>query len=394
MRAPKAISYQLKWAAVLAMSGVVLFCSEGEDAKEKSVASRIADRTFPSVFQAWNPADNLREDPVVTQARHDLILHGEAFFGLTWDHTYPGLATAFTPDSLQQGLERRRDLMRRNPNLILLMEIKYRDAPRSFLPEGHKWWLRDGEGNIVSGWEEGKYLQLDFSNPEYREQVAVQADAAMKSGVFDGIMLDYWWEWENEEGRLALVKAIRDRIGDEALILTNPGDRTTPKTAPFINGYYMECVYSTTAEDWKRIADTLMWAENNLRPPRINCLETWFHKSRADESLMRATTTLSLTLSDGYCLFSDPNPLPVPDHLHNWYPFWERRLGKARASGVLRPDGAWMREYANGTVVYNPMGNPAVTITLDEPRTSAATGKRAETHTVQPCDGDLLLRED
>ena len=48
---------------------------------------------------------------------------------------------------------------------------------------------------------------------------------------------------------------------------------------------------------------------------------------------MRATTTLALTHGDGYCLFSDPNPLPTPDHMHNWYPFWNKSLGRPLRSG-------------------------------------------------------------
>jgi hypothetical protein len=46
-------------------------------------------------------------------------------------------------------------------------------------------------------------------------------------------------------------------------------------------------------------------AEGHLREPRVNCLETWYHKSRDDLNLMRATTTLALTRSEGYCLFSE-----------------------------------------------------------------------------------------
>jgi hypothetical protein len=73
---------------------------------------------------------------------------------------------------------------------MLIMEIRYRDAHRSFLSEGHKWWRRDGQGNLVMGWREGGYIQLDFSNPEYRDHVAQRAEAAIQSGVVDGIMLD------------------------------------------------------------------------------------------------------------------------------------------------------------------------------------------------------------
>ncbi|HNX35690.1 MAG TPA: hypothetical protein PKM57_13745 [Kiritimatiellia bacterium] len=378
------------WYYAIQMLSLIAVCEAQQAVSEEPVARRIANRAFPSVFQAWNPADNLKEDRVVTEARHDLIFHGERFFGLQWDHAYPGLATNFTAASIQSGLQRRRDLLRRNRNLILLVEIRYRDAHRSFLPDGHTWWRRDAQGKIVPGWEEGGYLQLDFSNPEYREHVAKQAQAAVSSGVVDGIMVDWW---RDDVDRLSLVRSIRSRIGEEALILANANDVTTPQTAPYINGYFMECYRSQTAEDWKRIAETLTWAEKKLRQPRINCLETWHHQSRADEALMRATTTCSLVLSDGYCLFSDPNPLPTPDHLHNWQPFWERCLGGALAPGVARPDGAMTREFANGTVTYNPMGNQPVTITFGEPRSSRATGKRARIHTVGPCDGDLFLKD-
>jgi hypothetical protein len=377
------------FGAILLLTGLVAVCPAQEALVEEPVANRIGGRGFPSVFQAWNPADNLREDRVVTEARHDLIFHGERFFRLEWDHAYPGLATDFTATSIHSAIERRRDLLRRNPNLVLLVEIRYRDAHRSFLPNGHEWWRRDEQGKIVPGWEEGGYLQLDFSSPEFREHVAKRAQAVVSSGVADGIMLDWW---RDDEDHLSLVKAIRTRIGDKALILANANDVPTPQTAPFVNGYFMECYRSETAADWRRIADTLTWAEKHLRQPRINCLETWHHTSRADDSLMRATTTLSLVLSDGYCLFSDPNPLPTPDHLHNWYPIWERRLGGALAPGTARPDGAITRDFANGTAVYNPMGNQPVTITFDEPRSSSASGKRGRVHTIAPCDGDLLLK--
>ena len=135
----------------------------------------------------------------------------------------------------------------------------------------------------------------------------------------------------DQTGRIALVTGANTGIGYEtalafaragANIIANANDRKTPHTAPYINGYFMECYRSRTADDWRRISDTLVWAEQHLRPPRVNCLETWYHKSREDLHLMRATTALALTHSDGYCLFSDPNPLPTGDHRHNWYPFW------------------------------------------------------------------------
>ena len=211
----------------------------------------------------------------------------------------------------------------------------------------------------------------------------------MDSGVFDGVMLDWW---EDGDDRLALVKAIRKEIGDKALILVNANDRKTPRSAAFVNGYFMECYKSKTVEDWKQIAEALEWAESNLKEPRINCIETWFHKSRKDLHLMRATTTLSLTLSDGYCLFSDPNSLPTPDHLHDWYEFWDRSLGRPKAKGVRKKDGSIQREFDQGLAVYNPLGNKPVTADFTTPHTAASSKKVAMTFTVQPGDGDLFLK--
>jgi hypothetical protein len=351
---------------------------------------RIEGRTFPSVFQAWSPAQNVHDDsPLHTVARHDLVFDAPEFFGLKWNRRPTGLADGFTAESIGRAKSFRQQLLTLNPNVVLIAEIRYRDAHRSYLPEGHKWWLRDDKGQIVPGWDEGGFLCLDFHNPEFRSQVARQARAAVDSGVVDGVMLDWW---SDDASRLVLIRDVRDAIGDKAIILANANDRQTPQTAPYINGYFMECTDSRTAQDWKRIANTLAWAEVTLRQPRVNCLETWYHKSRDDLNLMRATTTLALTHSDGYCLFSDPNPLPTPDHLHNWYPFWSKSLGKPVDKETADPNGTVRREFENGTAVYNPMGNKAVSVTFSERRRSAATGKTAQSHDVGSPDGDIFLK--
>ena len=361
-----------------------------EPIPNQTVSERIAAREFPSVFQAWNPADNLQdEDQWATLARHDLVFHAPDFFALKWAGEFQGLSMAFTQDSQESGLRTRKMLLGKNPNLIILAELRYRDAHKSYLPDNHAWWQRT-DGKPVIGWEEGEYFLLDFSNSAFRRHLAQQASAVMDSGVFDGLMLDWW---EDDEDRLALVNDIRMQIGDQALILVNANDRKTPTTAPFVNGYFMECYKSKTVEDWKQIAETLEWAESNLKEPRINCIETWFCKSRNDLSLMRATTTLSLTLSDGYCLFSDPNPLPTPDHLHDWYDFWMKRLGRPKAKGDRRKDGSIQREFDQGLVVYNPLGGKPVTLDFTTPHTAASSNKTAMTFMVSPGDGDLFLRE-
>ena len=382
-------NYILLSVFLVFVSAIIATDSGAAEIAELSIAGRIAARDFPSVFQAWGPADNLPNiDRLDVMAMHDLVWHGPGGFGLVWDRKPRGLAEAFTPESIKTGRKIRRDLLELNPNIILIAEIRYRDAHPGFLPEGHRWWKRDKQGNPVKGWEEGGFVCLDFADPKFQEHVAQRARAAMQSGVVDGVMLDWW---RDDEHRLALVRAVRVAIGDKYLIITNTNDRTAPKSASYINGYFMECTRSRTTADWKRIAATLRWAEKNLRPPHVNCVETWYHNSRQDLHLMRATTTMALTHSDGYCLFSDPNPLPSGDHRHNWYPFWDKSLGKPVGEGTNRDNGTIVREFENGSVVYNPMGNKTVNVVFSKARRSTATGTSSKRHILACPDGDIYL---
>jgi hypothetical protein len=354
------------------------------------LSARISARSYPSVFQAWSPAEGTGDrDPDATAARHDLLFSGPSYFGLRWDRSPEGLAEHFTPQSIAGARSRRAALLARNPHLVLLAEIRYYDAHRSFLPEEHPWWLRDAQGRVVVGWAEGGYWRLNPGNPQFRRHVAAQCKAAVDSGVVDGVMLDWW---QDTDDHLALIRAVRAAVGERALILGNANDRQTPRTASYLNGYFMECYATKTPEDWRRVTRTLDWAERHLRIPRVNCLEFWYQRSRRDLGLMRAVTTLALTHSDGYCLFSDPNDLPAPDHLHDWYPFWAKRLGRPVGPGRVRPDGASQREFQLGTVVYNPLGNRAVTLTFRGARRSVATGVVSRRHRLAPADGDLYLK--
>lgn len=382
-------NYLLLLFLILCFTLIVDDCVSAGNA-ELSIVERIATRDFPSVFQAWSPADNMpSKDHWETMALHDLVWHGPGGFGLVWDTKPGGLAEAFTPESVETGRRIRRNLLKLNPNIILLAEIRYRDAHPSFLPEEHRWWKRDKEGNLIKGWDEGGFLCLDFDNPEFREHVAKRARAAVQSAVVDGVMLDWW---RDDEHRLGLVKSVRAAIGNNYLIIANTNDRTAPQSASYINGYFMECTRSKTAADWKRIAETLQWAEKNLREPRVNCLETWYHNSREDLQLMRATTTLALTHSNGYCLFSDPNPLPTGDHRHNWYSFWDKSLGNPVSEGTNADNGTIVREFENGTVVYNPMRNKPVEVIFNEIRKSVATDISLKRHKLACPDGDIYLK--
>jgi len=386
---------------------------------------RVKSRTYPSVFQAWGDATNLRgenptvigteykygyevkvfatnedgEEPTVTAARHDLIWHQVEYFGLEWDTAPVGgyriLAEGFTDSSIVKGLNFRKELLRLNPNIILLANLNYRDGEASWLPDDHEWWKRDADGNKAVGWLGGPvpWYLLDFSNPGLRAQVGKWARSAVSCGVFDGVLLDWWDENRETDARLALLREVRNAIGDSALILVNPNDRKSPQSAPYINGVFMETAKNVpqTAARWNQIQDALTWNQANVLEPKLVCLEVWYVNSRDEFNRMRATTTMSLTLSDGYCLFSEPNSVPGLDHRHDWYSFWNKSLGKAVGKGSLQSNGSYMREFENGYALYNPMGNGKVKVKFKKKYTSASTGKSAKRHYVSDQDGDIFI---
>ena len=195
-----------------------------------SVERRLAERTFPirvSGLESHGPLGSGRSPAHCN--RHDLLFGGPELFGLNWAGPYPGLATNFDPASLHRAESLREFRYFLNPNMVFLLEIRYRDAPAGYLPPDSPWWKRDADGNIEKGWEEGNYRLLDFGSPSFREQVVNQCAAAVNSGVVDGVMLDWW---QDDDDRLALIAAIRKRIGNKALNLVNTNQRTAPRITP------------------------------------------------------------------------------------------------------------------------------------------------------------------
>ena len=79
------------------------------------------------------------------------------------------------------------------------------------------------------------------------------------------------------------------------------------------------------------VENALLWKEQNMREPQIIALEGEAVRTESPDSptnlqWMRAITTLSLTHSDGYVLFTGTG---IPkDYRHYWFDFWDADLGR------------------------------------------------------------------
>ena len=190
-------------------------------------------------------------------------------------------------------------------------EIPLRDAfPNKYYPEDYLYWLRNEAGDRVEGWP-GAFL-LDFTHPGQQDIIVQQALAIAQCGLYDGIFLD-WWDEDNhvigndlvdsyrgneveQRARDTIIDRIRASVGDDFLIIVNTNRRKIPRTGWAINGTFMETGRDHdrgyTHDGLAEIESTLLWAEENLREPRINCLEGWGVPTESPDSPRNLRNTI------------------------------------------------------------------------------------------------------
>ncbi len=372
------------------------------DIASDPVRPRLENRGFPSVFAAWSDILNLPNVSYVDRFRkHDL--YWSDMFGLRFLSTTADQTVIIGP--LETATRERDANLARNPNMIFLVEIRMRDASSHHFPEDSPYWARDDQGNTFGD----PWRVIDFTLPHVQDLIVQQAVAVSKCGLYDGIFLDWWNEYDSvvqgnneaeQAARDSILERIRAEVRPEFLIMVNTNTRIIPRTGKHINGGFMETgvphdeTGKALEENLSRVEHSLFWLEHNLRPPRINGFEGWGVPTQPPDSpdnlrWMRATTALSLTHSDGYVVYTDGI-----SHNHFWYDFWDADLG--RPVGEKRQlyqeiDGLYMREFTNGWAVYNHSGSPQV-ITLPEEAQGVASGLSNTEHALANLDGEMYLR--
>ena len=386
--------------------------------------SWVQDRDFPSVFAAWawaRPILNRSDLSQPTQiSLHDLYVGPT--FGMNLKQTGQGVKVI---GYLERAQEERDAFLVLNPNIVFLVDIHVRDAFHGDSPEDSfysPYWVRDDNGDPVPGWR-GTYL-VDFTHPGAQDLIVDQAVAISKCGLYDGIFFDYWREdhavldgYRTLEAELlartTILQRIRAETRPDLLIMVNSNRSKVPQSAPYINGSFMEtgtpggfAGEQPQGEHLERrinqIENTVRWAEQNFREPRINGIEGWAIPTEPLDSptnlrWMRTFTTLTLTHTDGYTLIikgRSPGDLWY-NHSHYWYDFWDADLGRpvGPKSQLYDEDipGLYIREFTNGWAVYNHSGAPQV-ITLPEEVQGVASGLVNTEHALANLDGEMYLR--
>lgn len=389
-------------------------CDFPDGVTRPGILERIENRKYPSVFQAWSDVSNRPELSYEAGiGLHDLFWFCCYPFGLHWRETDQGVKLV---GNIEKARAARETLLAENPNLILLPEIRMRDAFEShFYHKDWEHWITDASGNRVRVPGYPAYL-MDFTHPDVIDLIVEQAIETKRCGLYDGIMLDWWNEqypvlridWSqpgyrgDEAEQLArdeIIERIRKAVGDDFLIIINTNRRKPLRAAPYVNGLFMETLRDNdngyTRDGLIEIESTLLWAETHLREPQTNCLEGWGLPREPTDSpnnrrWMRLFTTMSLTHSDGYVLFNDGL-----NHTHDWYDFYDADLGRP-ISGIAENykgrKGVFIREFENGWVVYN-RSRKAQQLQFEEKVSAIASGREQKHwHTLPDLDGEIFVK--
>ena len=384
------------------------------------IQDRIQNRSLPSTVQTWG----LETVNQLHLSRLDRISYHDIFWG---GHPF-GLRFHSTPQGHQRkgdlalAIATREELLSRNPNMLFLAEVRQRDAKVSdSYPEDWPYWLKDDEGNPVRNHRDPDVYLINMTLIEVQDIIVEQAISVAGCGLFDGIFFD-WWREEGgnlrdfsvrpapflvppeaeREARLSILQRIRANVPDDFLILCNFGDHARPLLPLYVNGSFMETnpddlETGYTRDEIIEIETTLIWREENLREPQLNCLQgegipTEPYDSPINKQSMRLFTTMSLTLSDGYVHFINGIS---GQQVHFRYPFLDVNLGQPVGPKAQRYqediEGLYIREFTNGWAVYNRSGQ-AQSITLPESVTGVSSGQNGITHILPDLDGEMYLK--
>jgi hypothetical protein len=349
----------------------------------------------PRIAMMWAPVRD--DNSVASYARHDLIMIGFGGLRLKLDGKPPGLADGFTAESLQVARKRVAEIRRMNADAVIIADLLFYEYPDRWLPGDHPWWLRV-DGKRQQFWP-GTH-RMNWNLPDYRRHVVEQTVALKRLGV-DGVFYD---NIRNEpEPWTALLKEVRERVGDRFLILANAGYAVGQYdfAAPYLNGIMYESGWSHNRTDWDDCIEKMQQTQTLLRKPTISVIERFEEirdqagwpgdprrgqKPAADEAARRWSECYALIIGDFYYLFSDNT-----SHRHDWYPDYDVKIGLPVGPGQRVSKHVWRRRYEKALVVVNlPGAEAAYAVRLPSRARDVVTGKVGTDFVIPPGDGRIL----
>ncbi len=317
--------------------------------KQKTPTNRVekvlAKRRTVNVFRAW--------------ASHKKSSTNK--YGLNWSHApvFPG------------------------PSNLSLMEIywnyHYSNEPGALYP-GLEPFITKKKWDHSA--EYGKTVWIKYSHPEYADYFSNLV--LEKAHGYDGVMLD-WWRNNHKTSKIKIkmarrkiAEAIRNKMGEEFIILGNVNWEGNGDTHDLINGVYMELYKENkggySCSQISKIEKLIKFHDQNLSEPRIIAVNPWrvtkkFSGSKWDKfpliekdrsspeniQFAKLFTAMAMVIPEnGYIMYGDNNwDFTASEHMHTYYDFYNTDLGKATSHGMVITEVLGYKKYEKGLIAYN-----------------------------------------
>ena len=260
----------------------------------------------------------------------------------------------------------------------------YPDAPWDYLPGVEKF-IIDKDWDHAA--EYGKTLQLDHTSDGFSDFIGNASRRRVSKSRSDGVFLDFWFNGHPatsfnqsavKKSRKLIANAIRNKLGDNKIIMGNVAWNKDSDTAPVINGVFLELVKAPnrrdqiyTIGDLKKIEALLDYYEKNLRQPKIIAVNGWRATTVTDKAgseqwdndrntpenrrMAKLLTAMSVVVpTNGYILYSDNNhDSEKSDHGHIYYDFFKFDIGKPVSKMRAVTAGVRLKEHEAGFIAYN-----------------------------------------
>jgi hypothetical protein len=206
---------------------------------------------------------------------------------------------------------------------------------------------------------------------------------------------------EYQKGMTQLLRLTRELLGENAIIVGNPGVEWTNDLPywDYANGHMQENSLGTMfGSSWPRIWEIYQRNMQKPSPPsRIHWIVADTNQNQFDNAkpdlppteLQKMRFGLAITLlGDGYFGFDQG------DGQHGqlwWFPEYDANLGLAKGDAKERSDGTWAREFDNGVVVVNPT-TAEKAIEFENTYQDITTGTKSSHFSILPRDGRLFIK--
>ena len=338
-----------------------------------TISQKIGNRPTVPVFYPWSGpcrTDILWFDCDTTETPYSLV----------W--TSQGWVTdleSFETDISKEQKER----MEEDYNTLYLIsdEWHYYYPRYRSLSKDSKFYLNE-EFKYHQNSEYGHTLVINFEHTEWPGLLAKKA-LNYKNQGFDGLILDWWHNGTGngrsairvEKARLSIAKEIRNKIGNDFILMGNVNWGTNDPTSAYLSGVFLElwkdsisAYYpidnQTTTRSIEDMEGLLQYWNTNLIPPKIIAFEpikittSNYVSDRTNETNIKYAklfTAMALVIADnGYILYADNNDdASGGDHQHYYYDFYKTNFGKPISYIIKVITGVAFKKYETGVIAYN-----------------------------------------